>query len=497
MSQKKGYVYLIGAGCGEKDFMTLRGWNCLQQCDAVVYDDLIDSALLTELPSDTLTLYMGKRKGKHSARQQEISDMLIQLAKEGRCVARLKGGDPFVFGRGGEEAMALQKAGIPFEEIPGISSCIAIPALAGIPVTHRGVSRSFHVVTAHTKDDADDFSEQMLHLAALDGTLVFLMGLSRLKAIADGLVQAGKAEDTPAAVVSGGNSMHPIAVRGTLADIADKARKAHVLAPAVIVVGNTAAMNLLDLVQKPLQGINVGLTGTADFVQKLGRALKKQGAQTTIVQQSRVQELVWENQLKRDTGNMRPWLVFTSAHGVHLFFAALEKHHVDLRSLAQCKFAVIGGATGEALQKYGFYADLCPDEYTSEALAHALCRQIEPGEEVVLLRAENSTQILPKLLSEKGIPMQQAALYAVKPDLNAVHSNLELLDYLTFASAGGVRQFFQEYGTIPAQTVCACIGEITAREFAKYDARKCLVAENASVEQMIQSICAHHEKIHP
>ena len=234
----------MGAGCGPADLIPVRGQRHLRNCGAVVYDDLIAPELLDEVPAAAERVYMGKREGRHSASQEEICAKLVELARAGKTVVRLKGGDPFVFGRGGEEALALLAAGVPFEVAPGVTSAVAIPALAGIPVTHRGVSRSFHVVTARTADTPDGLPEYFDQLAPLPGTLVFLMGLSRLERIAQRLTDAGKPADTPAAVVSGGSSPHPAAVRGTLADIAAKTRAAGVLPPAVIVVGEAAALEL-------------------------------------------------------------------------------------------------------------------------------------------------------------------------------------------------------------------------------------------------------------
>ena len=239
-----GTVYLVGAGCGRADLITVRGLRLLERCDAVVYDDLIDPALLDAAPARALRLFMGKREGRHSASQETICARLVELAREGRRVVRLKGGDPFVFGRGGEEALALRAAGVPFEVVPGVTSPVAIPALAGIPVTHRGLSQSLHIVTAHTADTEDGLPGSFDELARLPGTLVLLMGLSRLERITRRLMAAGKPAETPAAVLSGGNAPHPAAVRGTLEDIAAKARAAGVQAPAVIVVGDVAALEL-------------------------------------------------------------------------------------------------------------------------------------------------------------------------------------------------------------------------------------------------------------
>ena len=239
-----GRVALVGAGCGRADLITVRGLRLLQQCRAVVYDDLIDTALLDTAPAGAERIYVGKRSGRHSAPQAEINAALIALAQRGGLTVRLKGGDPYVFGRGGEEALALQRAGIPFEVVPGITAAIAVPAEAGIPVTHRGVSRAVHIITAHTQDETPDFS-RWAALAA-DGTLVFLMGLQRLPQIAAGLLAGGLTPATPAAVLSGGNAPHPAAVRASLGEIAAAARAADVEAPAVIVVGDVAGMELLN-----------------------------------------------------------------------------------------------------------------------------------------------------------------------------------------------------------------------------------------------------------
>ena len=237
-----GKVYLVGAGCGAADLITVRGLRLLEGCGAVVYDDLLDQALLDAAPEGAEKIYVGKRRGRRSMAQEDISALLIAKAREGKTVVRLKGGDPFVFGRGGEEALALQAAGIAWEYVPGVTSAVAVPGAAGIPATHRGVSRGFHVVTAHTADSPDGLPSHLEELARLPGTLVFLMGLSRLEEIARRLIGAGLPGDTPAAVVFGKNA--PRAVRGTLENIAERAREAGAEAPAVIVAGGTAGMDL-------------------------------------------------------------------------------------------------------------------------------------------------------------------------------------------------------------------------------------------------------------
>lgn len=237
-----GKVYLVGAGCGAADLITLRGLRLLERCGAVVYDDLLAPELPDAAPAGAERIYVGKRRGWHSMTQEEINALLISKAREGKTVVRLKGGDPFVFGRGGEEALALQAAGIAWEYVPGVTSAVAVPGGAGIPVTHRGVSRGFHVVTARTADSPEGLPSRWEELARLEGTLVFLMGLSQLGEIARRLIGAGLPPRTPAAVIGGKNA--PRAVRGTLGDIAERAREAGAETPAVIVVGGTAGMDL-------------------------------------------------------------------------------------------------------------------------------------------------------------------------------------------------------------------------------------------------------------
>jgi len=239
-SDGRGKVTLVGAGCGKADLITLRGLRCLQQCEAVVYDELIDPILLDAAPESALRIGMGKRAGLHSATQEEINRKLIELAEAGLNIVRLKGGDPYLFGRGGEEMLALKAAGIACEEIPGIPSAIGIAAEAGIPVTHRGISRGLHIVTAQTAEGDAEFEK----LAALDGTLVFLMGLGKVDSISSSLIAAGRAPDTPAAVISGGNSPHAALIRTELSELAHEVHKANLQPPAIIVVGPVAKLDL-------------------------------------------------------------------------------------------------------------------------------------------------------------------------------------------------------------------------------------------------------------
>lgn len=490
MTERTGCVWLIGAGCGSADLITVRGLALLRRCDVVVYDDLIDSALLAEAPREARRVYMGKRCGRHSAPQEEISRLLVEEARAGRRVARLKGGDPFVFGRGGEEAQALTEAGVPFEEVPGISSAIAIPAAAGIPVTHRHVSRSVHIIAGHTA--AGGPPEDVEHLAALNGTLVFLMGLSCLEQIVERLLAAGKPADTPAAVLSGGNAAHPAAVRGILGTIARRVREADVRPPAVIVVGDVAALDLSGTLKRPLDGVRVGLTGTEAMTARLRDLLEPLGARPLQVERAVVEALpIEEEGLFRD----RRWLVFTSVNGVETFFRHLRRERVDLRRMAGCRFAVIGAATGTALERHDILPELCPDACTSAALAAALTERVSPGEDVVLLRSKEGTPLLPSLLQRQGIPVRDVPIYTVRSDretAEAAEPVLETLDYLVFSSAGGVERYFALHGAVPAGgTVCVCIGGVTARALETRYGGPYLTASSISARGIAETILEH------
>ena len=479
--EARGMVFLVGAGCGPADLITVRGLRLLEQCDAVVYDDLIDRELLLAAPEHARRIYMGKRQGKHGASQEEICETLIRLAREGLRVVRLKGGDPYVFGRGGEEMLALKAAGIFCEQVPGITSAAAIPAEAGIPVTHRGMSRSFHVITGHTAQGKEGLPEDLEKLAGLNGTLVFLMGLSHLDAIAGGLMKAGKSPDTPAAVLRGGCAPDRQAVRGTLGMIGEMVRQAGIKPPAVIVVGETAGLNLSAESALPLLGVQAGLVGTPAVTEKLKSLLEHAGARVQTVLRAQVEALPLSIDLEALCDGSPRWLVFTSANGVRVFFDALHGQKIDLRRLAACRFAVIGPATGDALSDRGILPDLCPETYTSAALADALAERMKAeGEtgEAVLLRSRKGAKILPETLRAAGFAVRDVPLYDVRAILPAEGGPaLEegalpwKLDYLLFSSAGGVEQFFAQYGAVPEGTVCACIGEVTAGQLKKHAAK--------------------------
>lgn len=490
---KQGCVYLVGAGCGAADLITVRGLRLLRACDVVVYDDLIAPALLEEVPLDAEKHYMGKRLGAHSASQAEICKLLIAKAQAGKTVVRLKGGDPFVFGRGGEEMLALIQAGVPCEEVPGISSAIAIPAEAGIPVTHRRLSRSVHIVTAHTADTPDGLPEYLDQLAVLPGTLVFLMGLGQLPRIVHRLAGAGMALDTPAAVISGGNAPRPMTVRGTLADIVQRCQSAQIQPPAVIVVGAVAAMELRSPQTQPLEGVSVALTGTAEVTDKLARGLRERGARAFLAERSMLRRLPMEMDLNILCDGRPHWVVFTSGNGAELLFAHLREQKVDLRRLHACRFAVIGAATREKLAAFGIQADLCPAVFTSRGLAQALLATAAPGEDFYLFRSARGSRELYQTLAGR-YPVRDVPLYDLEGDpqtAQRARERLEGADYLTFSSASGVELYFETHGHVPGGTTCVCIGEVTAAALRHRYAKPFLTAREISAQGIIEAISAH------
>ena len=443
-----GSVALVGAGCGKADLITLRGLRLLRQCQAVVYDDLIDPALPDAAPESALRLYMGKRSGGHAASQAEINQKLIDLARSGLRVVRLKGGDPYLFGRGGEEMLALKAAGIPCQEVPGIPSAIGIAAEAGIPVTHRGVSRGVHIVTAHTTDTPDGLPEDFDMLAKLSGTLVFLMGLERLSVITARLIAAGKDGNTPGAVISGGNAPNPALVRAPLSQLEQAAKDAGVAAPAIILIGDVAALDLSAGSQSAmelsagnqsaaglLKGRRIGVTGTREVAAKQLYALQALGAEAVWVLRLRVRELPLGLDL-RSLEERSGWMVFTSANGVRSFFGRMEQKKMVLHSLEKWKFAVIGAATGAALAQYGIQADLCPKTFTSQALAAGIGAEAKPGEAIILLRSTAASPVLPEALRREGFAVEDLSIYEVERESGS--DLLPVLDYLTVSSAGRV-----------------------------------------------------------
>ena len=474
-NSRRGRVILAGAGCGP-GLITVLGLQAVQEAEVLVYDDLIDPALPDQAPADCEKIYVGKRSGAHSMSQEEISRLLCEKAVEGKLVVRLKGGDSFVFGRGGEECIALTQAGIPYRVIPGVTSAAAVPEHFGIPVTHRGTAQSFTVVTGHSGTGENENYEA---LAALKGTLVFLMGIRNLSEITGRLISCGKDPETPAAVLTEGFSAAERRIDGTLGTIAELAADA--ATPGILVVGAAAGLRL----SCPLYGCTVTVAGTPQFTEKTVRLLRGLGAEADPAVCLRTELLAGT---LPDHFGCFPWIVFTSANGIDGFFRLMQEEGQDPGSLDTAHFACIGRATALRLEKYGFRAELVPEEYSSAALGKALSERIAKDRApVLLLRAEQGSEELPKALAEAGIPFEDRKIYRTVPVPPAPAA--ETGRYLVFGSAGCVRAWFSFAG-IPDGSVPVCIGAYTAAELEKHWKGRFLTAAEYSGEGIAAAIAA-------
>ena len=460
--REAGKVWLVGAGCGGPELITVKGLSLVKSCDVLLYDSLSAKELLDRTRPDCERIDVGKRYGGRAASQEEINRLLIQKAQEGKTVVRLKGGDPYVFGRGGEEMLALLEAGIACEEVPGISSAFAAPAAAGIPVTHRGLSRSVTVLTASSlTEGAEQLTEADYEaLARLSGTLVILMGMHHLKELTDRLIGTGMSPSRPAAVVMEGATKRQRWVRAPLEKLAEEAVRAGLKAPSVIVIGETASLHLAPMSFSetdalpqgaseqqacgPLSGARVAVTGTDGFAARLSAVLRKQGAET--VDLSFLETVPTEQPLPEISGFS--WLVFTSPNGVRLFQKKMRQERRDLRGLAGKKIAVIGPGTGEALEESGLFYDLMPQIHDAAHLGAALAERMEGKERALLLRSELGSPALTRELSAAGREYHDFPLYELRAKPEQREEAFRRLreaqpDYLLFGSASGVRSFVE------------------------------------------------------
>lgn len=440
-------VYLIGAGPGDPGLITVKGLEFIKQCDTIIYDRLGTYQLLEMVKPDCRRIYVGKQAGSHYKKQPEINEILVEEGRKGNMVVRLKGGDPFVFGRGGEEVTALLEAGIPFQVIPGITSAVAVPEVCGIPVTHRGTSRSFHVITGHKRADIHRSDEGGLddydYIRNQEGTSVFLMGLNRLPQIMERLVQTGAEENTPVAVISKGTMPGQRIVRGDIQTIADKVNEAKLESPAIIVVGENAALDFTAQNRGPLQNVHVGLVGTPKLREKMRVAIDALGGQSYSIVDMSVEQTEEKNRLRMALEHIEDysWLAFTSQNTITLFFKWLREWNIDVRKLAHLKLAVVGAGTRDALKAEGYIADYVPDEYTTSALAMGLANVMNDGEKLLLPRAVQGSETMLDILDQGGVVYEEIPVYDVVGRRMESIQYLKDLDVITFVSASGVRGF--------------------------------------------------------
>lgn len=467
-------VSLVGAGPGDPGLLTLRGAECLREADTVVYDYLANPALLELAVNAAKRIYVGKKAGDHALKQEDINALLIAESRAGRRTVRLKGGDPFVFGRGGEEALALVKAGVPFEVVPGVTAGIAAPAYAGIPVTHRDFNSALTFVTGHEDPGKSESALNWAALAAGGGTLVFYMGVRNLPGIVDRLKTNGRPSDTPAVIIHRGTVPEQRIVTGTLGDIVAKADRAALAPPAVIVIGAVAALHehLRWFDGRPLFGKTVLVTRARTQASEFARQLENAGA--AVVQFPTIRIEPPKNwgilQAAAEQANTYDWILFTSVNGVEYFFQALARAGGDSRRLGTCRVAAIGSATADALGRRGISADLVPERFTSAALFQALRDQGEIDRQRFLLpRSDIAPTELVERLSAAGGRVSSVTAYrtvAAEPDLNVLSAIREKrVDLVTFTSSSTARNFAQimreHVGGIPVDMKYASIGPET------------------------------------
>lgn len=472
--ESKKMVYLIGAGPGDPGLITVKGLEFIKQCDTIIYDRLGTYQLLEMVKPDCRRIYVGKQAGSHYKKQPEINEILVEEGRKGNMVVRLKGGDPFVFGRGGEEVTALLEAGIPFQVIPGITSAVAVPEVCGIPVTHRGTSRSFHVITGHKRADGklkltgeneslnhlkstenseftdrnrsdEDVLNDYAYIRNQEGTSVFLMGLNRLPQIMERLVQTGAEEHTPVAVISKGTMPGQRIVRGDIQTIADKVNEAKLESPAIIVVGENAALDFTAPNRGPLQNVHVGLVGTPKLREKMRVAIDALGGQSYSIVDMSVEQTEEKDRLRVALEHIEDysWLAFTSQNTITLFFKWFREWNIDVRKLAHLKLAVVGAGTRDALRFEGYIADYVPDEYTTSALAMGLANVMNDGEKLLLPRAVQGSETMLDILDKGGVTYEEIPVYDVVGRRMESIQYLNDLDVITFVSASGVRGFLK------------------------------------------------------
>lgn len=515
-TRKKGKVYLVGAGPGDPSLVTLKGMRILQKADLVLYDYLANEALLFHVPSTAICEFVGKKGRTPPVTQEEIENKMITAARKGKIVVRLKGGDPFIFGRGGEEAVSLARAGIAFEVVPGVSSTIGVPAYAGIPLSHRDITSEIALVTGHQEmravqsmenvasDEHDTQEGERIHWDALAkiGTLVFLMSSQNLRWISQRLIAFGRSRDTPAAIVCWGTYPLQKTLVGTLATIAELAEEERILPPAILVIGEVVSFRdeLNWFETKPLFGKKIVVTRTQGHSSEIRRTLEEAGAQVlefpTIMIVSPSSTRALDIAIKKLS--TYDWIFFTSAHGVDLFWKRLFEVGGDSRRLSGLKVGAIGPQTAERITSYGIRVDLLPSTYRAEGIVDELDRFRIKKKKVLIPRAKEAREVLPAELKKRGCSVTIAEVYRTtlpRHDPGVLREILQgkRADWIIFASSQTVRNFVaiarkEELADAIKGMRAACIGPITAKTASQLGFDVAVVPEEASIEALVRAI---------
>ena len=496
-------VYLLGGGPGDPGLLTIRARDILSRADVVVYDYLANKAFLDYCRPDAEIYYVGKKGGDHTLPQDKINELLVAMAKAGKMVARLKGGDPYVFGRGGEEAEELVAAGCPFEVVPGVTSAVAAPAYAGIPITHRSFCSSVSFITGHEDPTKSESSLNWKAFAQSGSTLVFFMGVKNLPHITENLMAAGMPGDTPAALVRWGTTCRHKSLVATVATMPEEAAKHGFTPPSLFVVGGVVSLHdtLSWYEHRPLLGKGVVVTRSREQASDLVRLLSDQGACCYEFPAIAIAPLADPTPVRQTIARLFDfdWVVFTSANGVKCFFTELAALGLDSRAFAGIKLAAIGPATAATLAEHGLTADFVPERFVAESVVEGLLALGVNGAKVLIPRAREAREVLPEKLTEAGADVTVLPVYDTKPADQDPDEILEALasgaiHYVTFTSSSTVKNFFAK---IPPEALkaasgvkTACIGPVTAATLGRYGFTPDITAESFTIEALAQAILA-------
>jgi len=513
MRNSKGIVYLVGAGPGDIGLLTVKGMKCLQKAEVVVYDFHLNAQILNYINHDAEFIYAGKRGGRHDMTQDDINATILAKAKEGKIVCRLKGGDPFVFGRGGEEAQVLVREGIRYEVVPGVSSSVAAPAYAGIPLTHRLYSSSFAVIPGYEDTTKEESAIDWAKLATGVGTLVFLMAVKNVDDLMQKLIDNGKNPDTPVAVVRWGTRPDQKTIIGKLRDIASLVKEKDIRPPAVMVVGDVVNLRqeLQWFEEKPMFGQRILVTRehSGGFEE-----LEEMGAEVIQFPTVEIAPPDKWDELDRSIDNINgyDWLIFTSANGVKYFFGRLFEKGVDIRRLAGIKICAIGTKTAAEINRFGLIVDLVPEEFRAEGLIEAFIKEtrnekqaasgnnstaVLSGLKFLLPRAEVAREIFPDKVRELGGIIDVPVAYrAIKPEYHGKRLRRFLkegrITIATFTSAATFNNFLEIMGEdaddLLKGVAIAVIGPVTAKAIEKAGLKVEIMPQEATVEAMIDEI---------
>jgi uroporphyrinogen III methyltransferase/synthase len=498
-----GMVYLVGAGPGDPELITAKGIRCIASADVLIYDYLAAKALLDHARAQCECIYVGKKGGDHTLSQDGINALIVSKASEGRVVTRLKGGDPFIFGRGGEEAEELVKAGIPFEIVPGVTSAIAAPAYAGIPLTHRQFTSTVAFITGHEDPTKDESSIDWAALAKGVGTLVFFMGVKNLPNIVARLRENGRPATTPAALVRWGTTTRQRTVTGTLENIEARAQAAGIKAPAIIVVGEVVTLRdtLRWFENRPLLGKRIVVTRARAQASELIGRLSLLGAECLQCPTIEVTPPDSWEPLDQAIGNLSryDWIVFTSVNGVHYFFERLFEQGLDARSLGHLRTAAIGPATAERLRCFGLNTDILPKTYQAESVVEAFANVAVKGKNVLLPRAREARAVLPEELRRMGARVDEIVAYQTLTAGDEDRTLVDALeksevDMITFTSSSTVSNFRSllpadaDQQALMKDVAVACIGPITADTARSLGFSVDITAQEFTIDGLCQAI---------